>query len=60
VNIIANFTSRNFHIEKFSSQDFFGKGKFLQEHEECHATHFNMIAGGTGINPVSRCGDFKK
>lgn len=32
--------------------DYYGKGKFLKEHEECHATHFNMIAGGTGITPV--------
>lgn len=22
------------------------------EHNECYATHFNMIAGGTGITPV--------
>ena len=29
-----------------------GNGKFLKEHEECHATHFNMIAGGTRITPV--------
>ncbi|KAL9187283.1 hypothetical protein ACHAXT_001386 [Thalassiosira profunda] len=32
--------------------DYHGKGKFLKEHEECYATHFNMIAGGTGITPV--------
>ncbi len=31
--------------------DIFGMGKFLQEHEKCHATHFNMITGGTGIKP---------
>jgi NAD(P)H-flavin reductase len=29
-----------------------GNGKFLMEHNECFATHFNMIAGGTGITPV--------
>lgn len=32
--------------------DYHGNGKFLKEHEECYATHFNMIAGGTGITPV--------
>lgn len=32
--------------------DYHGGGKFLKEHEECYATHFNMIAGGTGITPV--------
>jgi nitrate reductase (NAD(P)H) len=32
--------------------DYHGNGKFLKEHEECFATHFNMIAGGTGITPV--------
>ncbi|KAL7473000.1 hypothetical protein ACHAXS_013379 [Conticribra weissflogii] len=32
--------------------DYHGNGKFLMEHEECFATHFNMIAGGTGITPV--------
>lgn len=32
--------------------DYQGSGEFLKEHEECHATHFNMIAGGTGITPV--------
>jgi len=32
--------------------DYHGNGKFLMEHEECYATHFNMIAGGTGITPV--------
>jgi len=32
--------------------DYHGHGKFLKEHEECYATHFNMIAGGTGITPV--------
>ncbi len=29
-----------------------GNGKFLKEHEECHSTHFNMIAGGTRMTPV--------
>lgn len=32
--------------------DYHGNGKFLKEHEECYATHLNMIAGGTGITPV--------
>eukprot|EP00970_Alexandrium_tamarense_P012975 scaffold3198_cov213-Alexandrium_tamarense.AAC.7 len=32
--------------------DYHGNGKFLKEHDECYATHFNMIAGGTGITPV--------
>ncbi|KAL7509508.1 hypothetical protein ACHAXN_010964 [Cyclotella atomus] len=32
--------------------DYHGNGKFLMEHNECFATHFNMIAGGTGITPV--------
>jgi len=32
--------------------DYHGNGHFLKEHEECYATHFNMIAGGTGITPV--------
>lgn len=32
--------------------DYHGNGKFLKEHEECYATHFNMVAGGTGITPV--------
>ena len=32
--------------------DYHGGGKFLKEHEECYATHFNMVAGGTGITPV--------
>jgi nitrate reductase (NAD(P)H) len=32
--------------------DYHGNGKFLKEHNECFATHFNMIAGGTGITPV--------
>ena len=32
--------------------DYHGNGKFLKEHEESYATHFNMIAGGTGITPV--------
>jgi nitrate reductase (NAD(P)H) len=32
--------------------DYHGNGKFLKEHSECYATHFNMIAGGTGITPV--------
>ena len=32
--------------------DYHGNGKFLKEHEECHATHFNMIAGGTRITSV--------
>lgn len=32
--------------------DYHGNGRFLKEHEECYAKHFNMIAGGTGITPV--------
>lgn len=32
--------------------DYHGNGHFLKEHQECYATHFNMIAGGTGITPV--------
>lgn len=31
---------------------YLGKGKFLIEGKEHKATHFNMIAGGTGITPV--------
>ena len=32
--------------------DYHGNGHFLKDHEDCTATHFNMIAGGTGITPV--------
>jgi len=31
--------------------EYLGKGKYIHNHVEGHATHFNMIAGGTGITP---------
>jgi len=32
--------------------DYIKDGEFIIEHDKCKATHFNMIAGGTGITPV--------
>jgi len=32
--------------------EYISEGKFLIEGQECNATRFNMIAGGTGITPV--------
>lgn len=31
--------------------EYISNGKFLLDGEECSATHFNMVAGGTGITP---------
>jgi len=32
--------------------EYLSNGKFLLDGEECYASRFNMIAGGTGITPV--------
>ena len=31
--------------------EYISDGEFLLDGEECHATKFNMVAGGTGITP---------